>query len=212
MTGVRLLERTIILSHFAAAVEPAFTHDGSSSKGYCMHDIAKKLNALANITIIIVGVIIVALLVKRQFFSEPLFSTNNFQIGKRVPLEEITWDQNDQTLFLVITEKCHFCTSGMPFYRQLAEMRNGQNKFKLVVITTGRGDEGKRYVNSLGITIDEIKQVTDKTIGIVRVPSIILANSSGIVTDIWTGKLTSVQETEVLDRLKGVGHLVTQHP
>ena len=75
-----------------------------------MQDIVKKLNILANITIIIVGVIIVVLLVKRQFFSESKFSTNNFQIGKRVPLEGIKWDQSDQTLLLVITEKCHFCT------------------------------------------------------------------------------------------------------
>jgi len=177
-----------------------------------MQDIAKKLNVLANVTIIIVGVIIVALLVKRQFFSEPKFSTNNFQIGKRAPLKGVKWDQSDQTLFLVITEKCQFCTSSLPFYRQLAEMRDSQNKFKLVVITTDKGDEGKRYFNSLGISIDEIKQVTDKSIGIVRVPSIILANSSGIVTGIWTGKLTSVQETEVLDRLKGAGHLAKQQP
>jgi hypothetical protein len=168
-----------------------------------MQNIGKKLNILANITIIIFGLIVSVLLVKRQFFSESKFTTNNIKIGKRFPLEGVKWDQSNHTLFLVITDNCKYCTDSAPFYRQLAEMR-GQYKLKLTVITLDRSDEGQKYINSLGITVDEVKQLGDKSIGTVRTPTIILADGSGIVTGVWSGKLTSAKEMEVLDKLKGV--------
>jgi hypothetical protein len=168
-----------------------------------MQNIGKKLNILANITIIIFGLIVSVLLVKRQFFSESKFTTNNIKIGKRFPLEGVKWDQSNHTLFLVITDTCKYCTDSAPFYRQLAEMR-GQYKLKMTVITLDRSDEGQKYINSLGITVDEVKQFGDKSIGTVRTPTIILADGSGIVTGVWSGKLTSAKEMEVLDKLKGV--------
>jgi len=170
-----------------------------------MQNIIKSINILANITIIIVGAIVMVLLVKRQFFGESKFTSNKVQIGTRFPLDGVKWDQSDQTLFLALTEKCHFCTESAPFYRQLAEARYSQNRIKVIVITPDEINEGKRYINSLGISVDEVKQVAYKPLGITDTPSVILVNGSGIVTGVWIGKLPPVREMEVLNRLKGVG-------
>jgi|RhiMethySRZTD1v2_1073278.scaffolds.fasta_scaffold355331_2 hypothetical protein len=169
-----------------------------------MQSIIKKLNILANITIIIVGMIMVSLLVKRQFFRETKVAPNKVQIGTRFPLQGVKWDQSDQTLLLAIAEKCHFCTESAPFYRKLAEIWHSQNRTKTIVITPDEINEGERYVNSLGISVDEVKQARHKSLGITGTPTVVLVNGSGIVTGVWRGKLTSVQEMEILDRLKGV--------
>jgi hypothetical protein len=63
-------------------------------------------------------------------------------------------------------------------------------------------EEGKRYFETLGVAVDEIRQSSLSAIDVSGTPTLMLVNSNGIVVDSWVGKLRTEQETDVLSKAK----------
>jgi rhodanese-related sulfurtransferase len=63
---------------------PGSYMQGSSSKGYPMHNAIRKFNTLANIICIIFGIIIVITLVKWRYFGEPRPATDKVQKERKI--------------------------------------------------------------------------------------------------------------------------------
>jgi hypothetical protein len=63
--------------------------------------------------------------------------------------------------------------------------------------------EGRKYLNELGVPINEVRQSTLESLGVGGTPTLILVDNKGAVTDSWVGKLPPDKESEVLGHLQG---------
>lgn len=171
-------------------------------------NILKKTELLANIAIIMVAVLLGGVLVKRYLLSsEDAYDSQNnvlrIAAGSKVSLPEVDWAKSDQTLLLILSKGCHFCSESAPFYQRLVRDTSGRGDVRLVAVLPQDVNEGKKYLNELGVPISEIKQSTLESIGVGGTPTLILVDNKGVVTESWVGKLPPDKESEVLNRLQG---------
>lgn len=134
---------------------------------------------------------------------QPPFRPMNFQEGTVLPtLENVTFGSVDQTVMLVLSSKCSFCTNSMPFYKKLIEQRNGQNA-SLRFIAAGREpvEVMEGYLTSHGIEVDQVVSLLDNELGIQGTPTLIVADREGRVQKTFIGKLPTQAETELLSML-----------
>lgn len=122
-------------------------------------------------------------------------------IGKSVPLENVNWKENKKTLVVYVSTTCHFCTESSPFYKRLAEKYSDSKDVKLVTVMPQPIDDAKTHLKNLGINIKEVYSYPLTSIGVTSTPTLLLVNDSGIVTEMWKGKLTSDREEQVLSKL-----------
>lgn len=113
----------------------------------------------------------------------------------------VDWSNNNQTLLLVLQKGCHFCTESAAFYQRLVRETAGHGSIHLIAVLPQAPDESKKYLDDLGVAIDEVKQAKLDSIGVQGTPTLILVNDKGVVMTSWVGKLSADGEAEVLRRL-----------
>ena len=170
-----------------------------------MKNLVKKIEIAANISIILVGIVLAVALVKYFFFRAPAGNDrpvrNYIQKGQKVAIENVDWAKNGQTLLLVLQNGCHFCSESAPFYKTLVQDAAKRSDIHLVAVLPQPTDEGKKYLNELGVAIDEVRQAPLSALAIEGTPTLILVNNAGVASEIWIGKLKPDKEAEVLSRL-----------
>jgi len=117
----------------------------------------------------------------------------------------VDWAKSERTLVLVLRKGCDFCSESAPFYQKLVQETVEQKSARLVAVLPDEISEDRAYLHELGVAIAEIKQSSPQSIGVPGTPSLLLVNSEGFVIDSWIGKLSAKQESEVVDRLRGIG-------
>jgi thioredoxin-related protein len=171
-----------------------------------MNPIYKRIELIANIAIIVVALLIGVFTVKRYLLptSQPIQPEveSGVKTGVKLTLPAVDWEKNRQTLLLVLSKGCRFCTESAAFYQQLARQRGDRQNVRLVAVLPQEISEGQKYLSELGVTVDEIRQALPSALGARGTPTLILVNSAGLVTDSWVGKLPSDKESEVLNRLQ----------
>jgi len=100
-----------------------------------------------------------------------------------------------------LEKKCPYCAESAPFYQQLAREAGQKGRIRLMVVLPQDVSEGKEYLNSLNVPINEIRQSSLEVLGVKGTPTLILLNNKGEVMHSWAGKLPPPQETEVLQRI-----------
>jgi thioredoxin-related protein len=113
----------------------------------------------------------------------------------------VDWSNNNQTLLLVLQKGCHFCTESAAFYQRLVRETAGHGNIHLIAVLPQATDESKKYLDDLGVAIEEVKQATPDSIGVPGTPTLILVNDQGVVMTSWVGKLSADDEAKVLRRL-----------
>ena len=176
--------------------------------------LSKKIELIANVAIIVVACLLATVLVKNYFFTKSSERTNTSESqsvqsqsqpvnSPTVSSLDVDWKQNKQTLILAISSSCHFCTESAPFYKKLAQNKGDT---RLVALLPQSVEEGKKYLERLGVSVDEVRQSSLDQIGVHGTPSLLLVDSSGVVKNFWVGKLPADKEVTVLDALrKGKG-------
>lgn len=169
-----------------------------------MTNLTKKIELCANVAIIVVALLLVAVLVKRFLPSSTASnqSATTVAVGTKVPLTDTDWGKNGRTMLLVLSTQCHFCTESASFYQRLAQERATLNNVRLVAVLPQTVGDSQQYLSKLGITVDEIKQSSLNSMGVSGTPTLILADNTGSVSGAWVGKLPADKEAEVLGRLK----------
>lgn len=171
-----------------------------------MSNLTKKIEMMANIAIIVVALLIVAVLTRQYLF--PKQSPNPTaqsaaprapKTGDAVALSGVPWQQNGKTLLLAVSPTCRFCTESAPFYRRLVEKRGDARLIALVPQTVG---EGQSYMKNLGVDISDVRQVSFDDLAVSGTPTLILVNGDGKVAETWVGALKPETENEVLSRLQ----------
>ncbi len=171
-----------------------------------MNNLYKRVELVANIAIIVVAITLTVVLVKRFVLSDRNQNevTNQIQsnVGTKVSVPDVDWSKSDKNLLLMLSETCRYCTESAPFYKRLVEERTQRDSFHLTAVFPQPVSDGRRYLNGLGIKIDDVKQLPPEAIRIRGTPTLLLVNSAGVVTEEWLGKLPPEKENEVLSQLR----------
>jgi thioredoxin-related protein len=169
--------------------------------------INKKIELAANLAIIIVACLLATVLIKNNLLagraaqSASNVQSENQQVnGAHLSSLSINWKESRQTLVLAISNTCHFCTDSAPFYKRLAQNRGDT---RVVAVFPQPIEDGREYLERLGVSVDEVKQVGLDQIGVRGTPTLLLVDNSGVVKDSWVGRLPPEQEKSVLDALRG---------
>jgi hypothetical protein len=73
---------------------------------------------------------------------------------------------------------------------------------QLLALFPHSAKDGEKYLASLDIPLNNIRQVDLKKLNATGTPTLLLVNQQGVVTDEWIGKLSTDKETEVLSKLQ----------
>lgn len=123
-------------------------------------------------------------------------------VGKRMPLDGVAWSKNQRTLVFALQAGCHFCSESGSFYQRLVQQRANFGDTRLVAVLPQGPDDARKYLGKIGFAADEIRQSALSDIGVRGTPTLFLVNQSGIITDVWNGKLSPARENNLLARLQ----------
>lgn len=176
----------------------------------------RRIELAANLAIIIVSCLLATVLVKNHLLTKPPDSANpvadrinansqppresSIMAGTKLSVADMEFAGSGQTLILAISSTCHFCTESASFYKKLVESRGST---RLVALMPQPVEEGRKYLNKLGVSVDEVRQLPLGSIGVQGTPTLILLDASGVVRNSWMGFLPPEAELGVLKALKG---------
>ena len=166
-----------------------------------MNNLTKRLEQLANVAIIVVALLLGGVLVKRYLLpqAESTQAQARIQPGTKLSVPGVEWGKNERTLLLVLSTSCHFCTESSPFYQRLAQEKAKKGGVGLVAVLPQSVGESQKYLNDLGVSVDDIKQAGPDAVPVRGTPTLIIADRTGAVIESWVGKLPAEKEVEVLN-------------
>lgn len=165
----------------------------------------KKIELIANLAIIAVAILLSAILISLCLPSTPskavIAESPRITPGTKLSLPGLAWDKGSQTLLIVLSTNCHFCTESAPFYQRLAQQKAKRQDLQLVAILPQSAGEAQKYLSAQGIAVDEIRQSAPNAVYARSTPTLILVDRNGSVIESWVGKLPPQKEEELLGRL-----------
>ncbi len=98
-----------------------------------------------------------------------------------------------------MSTRCHYCTEGLPFYKQLAEaQRTSGRETHVVAVFPNQEAEVRQYVQQNRLDLEIAADVDLGALNISGTPTVVLIDGSGRIRDFWLGKLPQDQEQQVL--------------
>ena len=172
----------------------------------------KKIEALANLAVIITSVVVCTVLVKHFLLpsskqaavaattaalSEVAASSRkrSMEPGTKVSLPGVDWSKSDHTLLLALSTTCHFCTESAPFYQKLQKEK--RDNVRVVALFPQPLQDSRTYLDNLGLNVDEIVQSPLNSVGASGTPTLLLIDNKGAVINSWVGKLSDGAAEEV---------------
>jgi hypothetical protein len=174
--------------------------------------LSKKIELIANVAIIVVACLLTTVLVKDYLLvNRPVATGNNagsqppkefpIKVGTKFSGADMEFAGQGQTLILAISNTCHFCSESAPFYKKLAQT---SERTRLVAILPQPVGEGRKYLDKLGVSVDEVRQLSQlDRIGVRGTPTLMLLDASGVVKNLWVGFLPPEAELDVLRAVRG---------
>jgi hypothetical protein len=169
-----------------------------------MSNVSKKVEVAANVAILVVALLLGVVLVKRYLLPSPPPGpqrAEGLKPGEKLALADVDWGRSRKTLVLVLSTNCHFCTESAPFYQRLAREQSGRDDVRLMAVLPQSVEESRRYLDTNGVAISEVRQERPGEIRVPGTPALIIVDSAGAVVESWVGKLPPEKEEEVLKRL-----------
>lgn len=169
-----------------------------------MSKINQRVELVANLCIIVVAALLAVVVAQKYVFNssaapgEPAESRP--AVGGKINLPGVDWSRKPKTLVMVLQKGCHFCSESAPFYKRLSESVRDKG-VQLVVVLPNVSEESAPYLDGLGLSGVEVKQMSLNELQVGGTPTLILLDGKGEVTRYWVGKLPSEKEKEVLEQL-----------
>jgi hypothetical protein len=164
----------------------------------------KKIELIANLSIIAVAILLCGILISLCLPQPPskavIAESPRILSGTKLTLPGLEWGKSSQTLLIVISTNCHFCTESAPFYQHLAQQKAGRRDIRMVAILPQSAAEAQKYLSAQGVSVDEIRQSAPGAVYARATPTLILVDRTGSVVESWVGKLPPQTEEEVLGR------------
>lgn len=163
-----------------------------------MSGAARKIETAANIAIVIAAIAIVFVAVRHYTGNRipPRIST-----GAKFGVQSINWQESKKNIVLGLSTTCHFCTESAGFYRDLVKQCKEEH-VRTVALFPQPVAAAQEYLNNQGIHVDEVRQAILPDLGISGTPTVLLVGDTGVVQNVWFGKLPGNVEKEVLVRAR----------
>jgi hypothetical protein len=158
---------------------------------------AKWFEVAANISIIIVAVVIV-LMFARNYFQGSKTSPPEIAAGARLTGQPVNWHASPKNVVLALSTTCHFCKESSGFYRKLVE--DCRSHSRTVAFFPQTPEEAQAYLKAEDVQVDEVKHANFQSLQIGGTPTLLLVDSNGVVQKVWLGKLSEAKEKEVLEQ------------
>ena len=177
----------------------------------------KKVEALANLAVIITSVVVCTVLVKHFLLpsskqaavaatTAPLPEVaassrkRSIEPGTKISLSRIDWSKSDRTLLLALSTTCHFCTESAPFYKTLQQQK--RDNVRLLALFPQPIEESRNYLQKLGVQVDDITQQPLSAVEVSGTPTLLLLDNQGAVIQSWVGKLSETVAEDVRSQIR----------
>ena len=160
---------------------------------------ARKLEFVVNIAILIVAALASVVLVKNYLSRRTARDMPpQIAVGTKLSVPGIDWRVNGNTLVLAVSTNCHYCTESAPFYRRLAADLP-RRRVHLTAILPENVEEGGKYLRSLGLQVSDVRQGSFRSLKIRGTPTLMLVDERGLIRYVWEGKLSAETEHQVIE-------------
>jgi peroxiredoxin len=151
--------------------------------------------------VIAVAIVVVAVVVVKRYAFPPVKpgSLPRITKGEQLNVPNVDWAQNKKSLVFFLMKDCKYCESSAPFYRQLIEDASKRN-VKWLAILPNSVEDGRKYVQSLGLPIENVQTGSLSSYKIPGTPSVLFVDNKGIVKSAWIGAAPG-REKEMRDEL-----------
>lgn len=170
-----------------------------------MSNVYKRAELAANVAIVVAALILGVAIAKQYLTGDsPQTSRENSAVisaGTKILLPGIDWARSRRTILVAISKNCRYCAESAPFYKRLIEESAKLGDVRVVAVFPQETNESQRYLQDLGILIDEVKSASFNSLGVKGTPTLILADDTGAVVNSWVGMLSSEEEHRVLSSL-----------
>ena len=172
-----------------------------------LNHVHKAIGLLAQVSTISIAIILAVAVIQyrkapQQTKPPPPVSFAALRVGERVLLVGVDWSKNERTLLMALSDQCHFCSASSPFYQRLTKEMSAQENIGLIAVFPQSANEARKYLNTLGVSIADVRQSSFDALGVIATPTLVLVNKEGIVINTWRGQLPPSKEDEVLNELK----------
>jgi len=150
-----------------------------------------------NVGLVVALVTLIGLAIRRHYASTPPADPRISRSAK-VVIEGVDFSKSSSTLLLAVGKGCHYCSNSARFYRRLVQGLSDVAGARMVVVSSDAPSDTKYYLKSLGIEVNEIRQVQLHSIGIRIVPTVALLDQNGVVKNVWIGQLPPKTESELM--------------
>ena len=112
-----------------------------------------KIEAAANIVVILFAVIVGSVLSRKDRLSTPAPEPDAVKAGdKLASLDGWDWAAHDQTLVLGLRKGGHFCEDSAPFYQRLIAQQQQGGSLSILAVFPDPSDTAKEVAKSEGLT------------------------------------------------------------
>ncbi len=155
-----------------------------------------------NIAILLVALVLSALLVKKFFFRTTQDFDYRIARDARLVIKGIDWADSERTVLLALSKECKYCSESAEFYRRLAAGIARQTNTRLLIVFSEKESEAEAYLKQLEVPIRELRYVSLSSLGIKNVPTLAILDRNGVVTDMWVGKFSPLEEKDLMSKLR----------
>lgn len=157
---------------------------------------------ILNIAILFVALALSALLVKTFLFQPAKNPNYRIAANASLTINGINWADADRTVLLALEKECKYCSESAEFYRRLAAGVASQSNLRLIAVFSEKASAAEEYLQQLEVPIRELRNVSLPSLGITSVPTLAILDQNGIVTDMWVGKLSPLEEKDLMSKLR----------
>lgn len=157
---------------------------------------------ILNIAILVVAIVLSIFLVKKFFFKPPQNPDYRLATDARLSIHGINWADSERTVLVALGKECKYCTESADFYRRLAAGIASQTDTRLIAVFSEKESEAEAYLKQLDVPIRDVRYVSLSPLGIKSVPTVAILDRSGVVTDMWVGKLSPLKQSDLMSKLR----------
>ena len=163
-------------------------------------NLTKELENIANLTIIILAIVLVGLLARNYYFGTP--KIDSVSVGEKIVVPELDFSNSNHTLVVALRHDCHFCEESKDFYQSLLQYASNAKDIKVVAVFSEENQDSKGFLEGMNPKFPNVKTVPFRTLRINATPTIIDVNRHGLIQAVWRGKLPPDREGEFFASLK----------
>lgn len=167
-------------------------------------NIAERIQVVANLCAIAAAFLLIVsigwMVIRHSSLSR--VPRSSIQHGTKLTLPDLNWSLSRQTLLLVLSTGCRYCTASAPFYRRLVSQTSLAKDTRLIAVFPQPLNESEEYFGKLDIKIKTLRQAMPASLGVKGTPTLILVDSNGTVIRSWEGVVPTAVENEILSSVK----------